>query len=111
MGRENCLNWNGRGRGSAPDRVERVTIRAYTPTMTRKLVIVGAGPVGCLAAMSFASMGWSVEIYEARPGNRTPPPTPFSSFSQKSQRQICACLLRRQPPSSDRLTSPSLREE
>lgn len=38
--------------------------------MTRKLVIVGAGPVGCLAAMSFANMGWSVEIYEARPGIR-----------------------------------------
>ena len=38
--------------------------------MARKLVIVGAGPVGCLAAMSFANMGWSVEIYEARPGIR-----------------------------------------
>jgi len=36
--------------------------------MARKLLIVGAGPVGCLAAMSFAKMGWSVEIYEARPG-------------------------------------------
>jgi kynurenine 3-monooxygenase len=37
--------------------------------MTRKLVIVGAGPVGCLAAISLAKMGWSVEIYETRPGN------------------------------------------
>jgi len=39
-----------------------------TPNMSRKLVVVGAGPVGCLAAISFAKMGWSVEIYEARPG-------------------------------------------
>ena len=38
--------------------------------MARKLVIVGAGPVGCLAAISFANMGWSVDIYEARPGIR-----------------------------------------
>lgn len=36
--------------------------------MTRKLVVVGAGPVGCLAAIALAKMGWSVEIYEARPG-------------------------------------------
>ena len=36
--------------------------------MTRKLVIIGAGPVGCLAAISLANMGWSVEIYESRSG-------------------------------------------
>ena len=36
--------------------------------MTKKLVIVGAGPVGCLAAIALANMGWVVEIYEARPG-------------------------------------------
>lgn len=36
--------------------------------MTRNLVVVGAGPVGCLAAIALAKMGWSVEIYEARPG-------------------------------------------
>jgi 2-polyprenyl-6-methoxyphenol hydroxylase-like FAD-dependent oxidoreductase len=59
-----------------------------TPTMTRKrkLVIVGAGPVGCLAAISFAKMGWSVEIYEARPGILVPSPSEFSAFSRKSQR-------------------------
>jgi len=34
----------------------------------RKAAVVGAGPVGCLAAMSLAQMGWSVDIYDARPG-------------------------------------------
>ena len=36
--------------------------------MTKKVVIVGAGPVGCLVAIALANMGWVVEIYEARPG-------------------------------------------
>lgn len=35
---------------------------------TRKVVIIGAGPVGCLAAIAFAKMNWQVQIYEARPG-------------------------------------------
>lgn len=34
----------------------------------RKAIVVGAGPVGCLAAISLAKMGWAVEIYEGRPG-------------------------------------------
>jgi 2-polyprenyl-6-methoxyphenol hydroxylase-like FAD-dependent oxidoreductase len=34
----------------------------------RKVVVVGAGPVGCLAAMALAKMGWDVDIYEGRPG-------------------------------------------
>lgn len=38
------------------------------PKQTRKVVVVGAGPVGCLAALSFAKMGWHVEVYEGRPG-------------------------------------------
>ncbi|KZT44056.1 FAD/NAD(P)-binding domain-containing protein [Sistotremastrum suecicum HHB10207 ss-3] len=40
--------------------------------MPRKAVVVGAGPVGCLAALSLAKMGWIVEIYEARPDIRLP---------------------------------------
>lgn len=35
---------------------------------TRKVVVVGAGPVGCLAAMAMAKSGWDVELYEGRPG-------------------------------------------
>jgi kynurenine 3-monooxygenase len=42
--------------------------------MTKKLVIVGAGPVGCLVAIALANMGWVVEIYEARPGIPLPSP-------------------------------------
>lgn len=34
----------------------------------KKAVIVGGGPVGCLAALSLAKMGWEVEVYEGRPG-------------------------------------------
>lgn len=34
----------------------------------RKAIIVGAGPVGCLAAMALAKQGWTVDVYEGRPG-------------------------------------------
>jgi kynurenine 3-monooxygenase len=34
----------------------------------RKVAVVGAGPVGCLAALALAKRGWDVEIYEGRPG-------------------------------------------
>ncbi|KAI8998528.1 FAD/NAD-P-binding domain-containing protein [Trametes punicea] len=49
----------------------------------RKAVVVGAGPVGCLAAMSLAKMGWSVDIYEGRPDMRLP-----SSKAAAQQRSI-----------------------
>lgn len=35
---------------------------------SRKVIVVGAGPVGCLAAMAFSKRGWHVNIYEGRPG-------------------------------------------
>lgn len=35
---------------------------------TRKAVVVGAGPVGCLAAIMLAKQGWNVVVYEGRPG-------------------------------------------
>ena len=38
-----------------------------TPT-SRKVVVVGAGPVGCLAAVALAKRGWHVDLYEGRPG-------------------------------------------
>lgn len=37
-------------------------------TNPKKAVVVGAGPVGCLAALALAKRGWSVETYEGRPG-------------------------------------------
>ena len=36
----------------------------------RKAVVVGAGPVGCLAALSLVKQGWVVDIYEGRSGMR-----------------------------------------
>ncbi|EJD05820.1 FAD/NAD-binding domain-containing protein [Fomitiporia mediterranea MF3/22] len=49
----------------------------------RKAVVVGAGPVGCLAALSLAKMGWEVEVYEGRPDMRLP-----SSKASASLRSI-----------------------
>ena len=36
--------------------------------MPRKAVVVGAGPVGCLAALALAKAVWRVHIFEGRPG-------------------------------------------
>ncbi|MFC0626035.1 FAD-dependent oxidoreductase [Kribbella deserti] len=33
----------------------------------RKAVVIGAGPVGCLAAQTLADLGYAVEVYEKRP--------------------------------------------
>ncbi|KAH0827074.1 hypothetical protein J3R83DRAFT_4759 [Lanmaoa asiatica] len=49
----------------------------------RPVIVVGAGPVGCLAAISLAKMGWNVDIYEARPDLRLP-----SSKAAAQQRSI-----------------------
>ena len=36
--------------------------------MPEKFLVVGAGPVGSLAALYAAARGYDVEIYELRPG-------------------------------------------
>lgn len=36
--------------------------------MFRTAAVVGAGPVGCLAALALAKRGWRVDLYDARPG-------------------------------------------
>ncbi|KAI0950545.1 hypothetical protein AcV7_010451 [Taiwanofungus camphoratus] len=56
---------------------------ASTTPPPRKAVVVGAGPVGCLSAISLAKMGWTVEIYEGRPDMRLP-----SSQAAAQQRSI-----------------------
>ncbi|KAJ7156064.1 hypothetical protein C8R43DRAFT_423173 [Mycena crocata] len=38
----------------------------------KKAVIVGGGPVGCLAAIALARRGWDVELYEGRADLRAP---------------------------------------
>ena len=54
---------NGRANGE-----ENVHVDDKSRTRKRKAVIVGAGPVGCLAAIALANKGWSVEVYEGRAG-------------------------------------------
>ncbi|TDL27357.1 FAD/NAD-binding domain-containing protein [Rickenella mellea] len=49
----------------------------------RTAVVVGAGPVGCLAALALAKQGWHVQLYDARPDPRLP-----SSKSAASLRSI-----------------------
>ncbi|KAK7467008.1 kynurenine 3-monooxygenase, mitochondrial precursor [Stygiomarasmius scandens] len=49
----------------------------------RKAIVVGAGPVGCLAALMLANEGWQVDIYEGRPDIRLP-----SSKAASQQRSI-----------------------
>ncbi|KAF8201673.1 FAD/NAD-binding domain-containing protein [Pholiota molesta] len=39
-------------------------------TTSKKAIVVGAGPVGCLAAIALAMRGWSVDLYEGRPDIR-----------------------------------------
>ncbi|KAF9362190.1 kynurenine 3-monooxygenase, mitochondrial precursor [Mortierella sp. NVP85] len=41
-------------------------------TNTRRVAIVGAGPVGALMAVYCANRGWNVHLYEARPDMRLP---------------------------------------
>ncbi|KAJ7470674.1 FAD/NAD-binding domain-containing protein [Mycena latifolia] len=38
----------------------------------RKAVVVGGGPVGCLAAIALAKRGWQVDLFEGRPDLRSP---------------------------------------
>ncbi|KAJ3726124.1 FAD/NAD-P-binding domain-containing protein [Lentinula raphanica] len=49
----------------------------------RHAVVVGAGPVGCLAALMLAKRGWEVSLYEGRPDPRIP-----SSRAANKQRSI-----------------------
>ena len=39
-----------------------------TKETTKKVLIVGAGPVGSLTALTFHKRGWNVEIWEGREG-------------------------------------------
>ena len=53
---------------TCPPRLAAMSDVQHKPSK-RKAVIIGAGPVGCLTAISFAkTLGWDVELYEARQG-------------------------------------------
>ncbi|KAJ4373954.1 kynurenine 3-monooxygenase, mitochondrial precursor [Neocucurbitaria cava] len=46
--------------------------------MKQKVIVVGAGPVGSLAALYAAARGYNVEVYELRPDLRDPSTTPLN---------------------------------
>ncbi|KAH6918674.1 kmo protein [Coprinopsis sp. MPI-PUGE-AT-0042] len=50
---------------------------------SRKALVVGAGPVGCLTALALAKRGWQVDLLEGRPDLRLP-----SSKAAAQQRSI-----------------------
>jgi NADPH-dependent glutamate synthase beta subunit-like oxidoreductase len=74
---------NGNANGEANDRSNDYFPAAAGRKRQRKAVIVGAGPVGCLAAIALASKGWSVEVYEGRAGAAcfSSTVTPLSGYS------------------------------
>jgi len=59
---------NGHAIGEANEQSDDYFPVAAGRTRQRKAVIVGAGPVGCLAAIALANRGWLVEVYEGRAG-------------------------------------------
>ncbi|KAG8986528.1 kynurenine 3-monooxygenase, mitochondrial precursor, partial [Tulasnella sp. 427] len=46
------------------------TVNSTDDVPRKTAIVVGAGPVGCLAALSLAKTGWSVDLYEGRPDIR-----------------------------------------
>ncbi|KAG8954726.1 kynurenine 3-monooxygenase, mitochondrial precursor [Tulasnella sp. 424] len=46
------------------------TVNSTDDVLRKKAIVVGAGPVGCLAALSLANAGWIVGLYEGRPDIR-----------------------------------------
>ena len=45
-----------------------ITDNNTAPSLKRKVVVIGGGPVGTLAALYFSKANWNVEIHELRPG-------------------------------------------
>jgi len=77
---------NGHANGSANGDAETHFPEAAGRERQRRAVVVGAGPVGCLAAIALANKGWSVEVYEGRAGaacfsSAVTPSSVYLSFS------------------------------
>jgi hypothetical protein len=53
---------------------------SFMATTVRYAVVVGAGPVGCLAALALAKRGWRVDLFEGRPGSAADSITPYFDF-------------------------------
>lgn len=63
---------------------------AQLPTkcvLPERVAVIGAGPVGCLAALAFAQRGCKVDIFESRPDPRT-----HEAVARASQRSINLAL-------------------
>lgn len=63
---------------------------AQLPTkcqLPERVAVIGAGPVGCLAALAFAQRGCKVDIFESRPDPRT-----HEAITRASQRSINLAL-------------------
>ncbi|PWY99808.1 LOW QUALITY PROTEIN: FAD/NAD(P)-binding domain-containing protein [Testicularia cyperi] len=55
--------------------------------LPERVAVIGAGPVGCLAALAFAQRGCSVDVYESRPDPRT-----HEAVARAAQRSINLAL-------------------
>lgn len=51
-----------------------------TPSKKKTVAVIGAGLVGCLAALAFERKGFNVRVYEGRPDARTPEQREIFSF-------------------------------
>lgn len=47
------------------------TMSSSSPSQRSRAAVIGAGPVGCLAALSLAARGFEVDVYERRPDPRS----------------------------------------
>lgn len=50
------------------------------PTEKRNIAVIGAGLVGCVAALAMAKKGYNVRVYEGRPDARSPEQRKIFSF-------------------------------
>lgn len=70
--------------------VTKAVVPAKIPTkcaLPKRIAIIGAGPVGCLAGLAFAQRGCKVDIFESRPDPRT-----HEAIARSSQRSINLAL-------------------
>lgn len=63
----------------------------------RKVLIVGAGPVGALTALSLDKRGWDVEVWDAREGPQSPP-VPLATTEADESRPAWEADQPLQPP-------------
>ncbi|CBQ72521.1 related to BNA4-kynurenine 3-mono oxygenase [Sporisorium reilianum SRZ2] len=78
------------GKVGSETRKDAALAPAQLPTKCRlpeRVAVIGAGPVGCLAALAFAQRGCKVDVFESRPDPRT-----HEAVARASQRSINLAL-------------------